>query len=109
MTSRAKLLSIASVILCIIILLLLCGPRSSSELEEEKFVEVYVRLSMARETFAGNSLMLEQEKERILKETGVSPKEIDEFVDRLSAEPEKWAQVWKKIVERLEQKRQKLK
>lgn len=108
MSSGAKLFSILGLIVVIILLLLLCGPRPSSGLSEDKFVEVYVQLSLAKEMFAADSAKLEQEKDRVFKEAGVNREEIDKFFSRLSQDPQKWAGVWKKIVEKLEQRRQEI-
>jgi hypothetical protein len=108
MSSRVQLLSITVVALTLVLLALRCGPDSSGGLSEDQFVEVYVQLSMAKQMFGPDSLRLGQERERVLKETGVSQKEIDRFTGRLSEEPHRWAEVWKKIVERLEERRQDL-
>lgn len=108
MSSGAKLFSILGLIVVIILLLLLCGPRPSSGLSEDKFVEVYVQLSLAKEMFAADSAKLEQEKDRVFKEAGVNREQIDKFVGELSQDPQKWAGVWKKIVEKLEQRRQEI-
>jgi hypothetical protein len=106
--SRSKFIFLIAVLACVIILLFLLIPRSAQELPQDKFVEVYVELSLAKKMFASDSSKLAEEQARIFNESGVSRKELDEFVNRLSQEPERWAEVWKKIVERLEQRRQDL-
>ena len=68
MSSKTTALVIGGLLLCIIVLLLLCVPRSSSGLSEEKFVEIYVQLSIAKEMFAADSAKLEQEKTRIFEQ-----------------------------------------
>jgi hypothetical protein len=108
MWSRVKLLSITVGALGLVLLVLRCGPGSSSGLSEDQFVEVYVQLSMAKQMFGPDSLRWGEERERILKEAGVSQKEMDQFISHLSEEPYRWAEVWKKIVERLEETRQDL-
>ena len=106
MTSRTKLLLLGVTVLCIIVLLLLCVPRSSSGLSEEKFVELYVQLSIAKEMFAADNVKLKEEKERIFEQAGVTQDEMDDFVKRKNQEPQEWSRVWKKIVEELEKRRQ---
>jgi hypothetical protein len=106
--SISKLLLLTAAVACVIILVLIFIPRSARELPQDKFVEVYVELSLAKQMFASDSLKLAEEQVRIFKEAGISQKELDEFVNRLRQEPERWAEVWKKIVERLEQRRQAL-
>jgi hypothetical protein len=108
MMSISKLLLLIAAVACVIIPLLLFIPRSAQELPQDKFVEVYVELSLVKQMFASDSLKLAEEQTRIFKETGISQTELDEFVNRLSEEPERWAEVWKKVVEKLEQRRQAL-
>lgn len=107
--TRAKWLIIGAVVACVVMFFLFRGMRSSSGLSAEQFVEVYVELSIASETFSADSIKLEEERIRIFKEAGVTPEEIDGFVGRLNRDPGQWADVWRKIVERLEQRRQELK
>lgn len=71
-------------------------------------MEVYVQLSLARDMFAADSAKLEEEKDRVFKEAGVNQEKIDKFVSELSQDPRKWVGVWKKIVEKLEQRRQEI-
>ena len=108
MVPRTKLLIIGGLVLCIIILLLLCVPRSSSGLSEDKFVEIYVQLSIASEIFSSDTLQLEAEKKRIFEQAGVTQDEIDGFINRLNQKPQEWSRVWKKIVEKLEERRENL-
>ncbi len=108
MVPRTKLLIIGGLVLCIIILLLLCVPRSSSGLSEDKFVEIYVQLSITSEIFSSDTLQLEAEKKRIFEQAGVTQDEIDGFINRLNQKPQEWSRVWKKIVEKLEERRENL-
>jgi hypothetical protein len=106
--SGTKLLIIGGLILCVVILLSIHGHMSSPEGVEEKFVEVYVQFSLAAEKFKSDSLGLAEERQRILKQAGVTQDEMDDFVDRLNERPQDWAEVWEKIVQKLEEKRQEL-
>jgi hypothetical protein len=108
MMSRSKLILLIAVVACVIILLFLLIPRSAQELSQDKFVEVYVELSLAKQMFASDSLKLAEEQARIFKEADISRQQIDEFMSQLNQKPEMWAELWKKIVERLEQRRQDL-
>jgi hypothetical protein len=109
MKQKTAYFLIGGVILCILGFLLIRSSTSSTELSHEKFVEVYVELSIAKEIFAVDSAKLGEEKGRIFKEAGVTPQEMDDFAKKLNQKPGEWAEVWKKIVERLEQKREELK
>jgi hypothetical protein len=92
---------IGAFLVCIIAFLLFRALRSSSKFSEDKFVEVYVQLSIANETFALDTLKLKEEKKRIFEQAGVTQKEIDHFVNRYNQKPEEWGRVWKKIGDRL--------
>jgi hypothetical protein len=108
MMSISKLILLIAVVACVIILVLIFIPRSAQELPQDKFIEVYVELSLAKQMFASDSLKLAEEQTRVFEEAGITQQELDEFVNKLSKEPERWAEVWKKVVERLEQRRQAL-
>ncbi len=110
MMSKTRLFIIGGfILLCILVFLWLVVLRSSSELSEEKFAEVYVQLSIAKEIFAVDTVKLEEEKERIFKEAEVTREEIDDFVNRLNQKPQEWSKVWKRIVEELEERQRELK
>lgn len=109
MVSRTRLLIIGGLILCIVVFLLLRGQMLSPDFAEDKFVEVYVQFSLAAEKFKSDSLGLEEEQQRILKQAGVTRAEMDDFVERLNERPHDWGRVWEKIVQKLEEKRQELK
>jgi hypothetical protein len=107
--TRAKWLIIGAVVVCVVLFFLVRSMRSSSGLSAEQFVDVYVELSVASETFSADSVQLQVERNRIYEKAGVTPEEIGRFVSRLNRDPSEWTDVWKKIVERLEQRRQELK
>ena len=107
--TRSKLFIIGVLILCLLVFLWLLVLRSPSELSEDEFVEIYVQLSIATGMFAPDTLKLEEEKKRIFEQSGVTQDEIDRFINRLNQKPQEWVRVWKKIVEKLEEKRQNLK
>ncbi len=109
MTKNKLLITIGVVFLLAILFIILNSPKTSPKLSEEKFVEVYVGLSIALETYDADSGGLEQERKRILERYGVTQKDIDEFVKNYNQNPEKWAKVWERIVQTLEEKKQKAK
>ena len=107
--SRTKLLIVAGLILCVVVFLLIHGQTSSPDGAQDKFVEVYVQFALAAEQFKPDSLGLEEERQRILEQAGVTREEMDDFVDRLNQRPQEWAEVWERIVQKLQEKRQVLK
>jgi hypothetical protein len=109
MVSRTELLIVGGLVLCIVVFLLIRGQMSSPQLTEDEFVEVYVQFSIAAEKFGSDSVGLADEQERILQQAGATRDEMDDFVDRLNERPQDWAEVWERIVQRLEEKRQELK
>ena len=72
-------------------------------------MEVYVQLSIALEIFDEDSGGLGQERNGILEKYGVTQEEIDGFVEEYNQNPEKWAKVWERIVQRLEEEKEKTK
>jgi hypothetical protein len=109
MVSRTKLLIIGGLVICFVIFLLIRGQMSSPDFAQDKFVEVYVQFSLAAEKFKSDSLGLAEERQRILKQAGVTRDELDDFVDRMNERPHEWGKVWEKIVQKLEEKRQEFK
>jgi len=97
-TRKVKLVIIGVFILCIIAFLLFRALKPPSELSENKFVEVYVQLSIANEMFTSDTLKLNDERERIFQQAKVTPEEMNRFVNRYNQKPEEWGRVWEKIV-----------
>ena len=89
-----------------IIFIIFNSLKTSPELSEDEFVEIYVQLSLALETFDKDSSELEQERKMILGKHNVPQEQIDRFVREYNLNPEKWAKVWERIVQRLEQERE---
>jgi hypothetical protein len=109
MMAKTKLLIIAGLILCVVVFLLIRGQMSAPDGAQDKFVEVYVQFALAAEKFKSDSLGLAEERQRILERAGVARDEMDDFVDRLNERPQDWAEVWERIVQKLQEKRQELK
>jgi len=101
---KNKLITVISVVFLLIVLFIIFDSlKTSSELSCEKFVEVYVQLSVASEMYDTDPAKLEQERKKILKKHGVTQEEIDHFIKEYNQNPEKWAKVWERIVRRLEE------
>jgi uncharacterized membrane-anchored protein YhcB (DUF1043 family) len=101
---KNKLIIIISVVFLLIILFIVFNRlKTPSRLSEDKFVEVYVQLSIASEMYDTSSTKLEEERKKILKQYNVTQEEIDHFIKEYNQNPEKWAKVWEKIVRRLEE------
>jgi DNA anti-recombination protein RmuC len=77
--------------------------KTSAKLSEEKFVELYVQLSIASEIYDTDPAKLEEERKKIFEKYGVAQEKLDQFVKEYNQNPEKWANVWEKIVRRLEE------
>jgi hypothetical protein len=100
---KNKLIIIISVVFLLIILFIVFNRlKTPSKLSEEKFVEVYVQLSIASEMYDTSSTKLEEGRKKILEKYSVTQEEIDRFIKEYNRNPEKWAKVWEKIVRRLE-------
>jgi hypothetical protein len=100
---KNKFIIIISVLFLLTILFIIFNRlKTSSKLSEEKFVEVYVQLSIASEMYDTSSTKLEEERKKILEKYSVTQEEIDRFIKEYNRNPEKWAKVWEKIVRQLE-------
>jgi len=66
-------------------------------------VEVYVQLSIVSEMYDTDPAKLEEERKKIFEKYGVAQEKLDQFVREYNQNPEKWANVWEKIVRRLEE------
>jgi DNA repair ATPase RecN len=102
---KNKFIIIISVLFLLTILFIIFSRlKTSPKLSEEKFVEVYVQLSMASEMYDTSSTKLEERK-KILEKYNVTQEEIDRFIKEYNRNPEKWAKVWEKIVRRLDEEK----
>ena len=112
---RSKLFKIKWVLLggliigCGLIWMIWFHRSSNHVISEDKFADVYVKLSIANEMLASDSLKLKEEKKKIFEQAQVTPEEMDRFVSRYNLKPEEWVDIWKRILEKLEQERQELK
>lgn len=66
-------------------------------------MEVYVQLSIVSEMYDTDPAKLEEERKKIFEKYGVAQEKLDQFVREYNQNPEKWANVWEKIVRRLEE------
>lgn len=103
------IIAISAALLLIILFLIFDSLKTSSELSEEKFVEVYVQFSIASEMYGAEQDKLEEERRKILEKYNVTQEEIDLFIKEYNKNPEKWARVWERIVRRLEEQKAKFK
>jgi hypothetical protein len=76
--------------------------KASSPLSEDKFIDIYIQLSIAHEKYQNDSSKLQQEKKQILKHFKATQKDIENFIKTYQRNPEKWAGVWEKVNSKLE-------
>jgi hypothetical protein len=98
-SSRYKLLLII-IFLLVLLLVLLFFTRNRGE-NQDKFIEVYVQLSLAQLKFKDDPEKFEIEKEKIFSEYKFSQKELDEFLQTYRSNPERWVKLWERINQRL--------
>jgi uncharacterized membrane-anchored protein YhcB (DUF1043 family) len=103
---KKSIVIILAVFLSIILFIIFYRPKTSTKLSEDKFVEVYVQLSIASEMYDTSLTKLEEERRKILEKFGVTQEEIDHFIKEYNQNPEKWAKVWGKIVRKLEDEKE---
>lgn len=99
MFSRYKviLIFLAFVIVAFVLFLILHHKSP----DEDKFVEVYVQLSIAQTKYQGDPAKLETERERIFSKYKFSQKELNRLIKFYQKHPEKWVELWEKITQRL--------
>lgn len=107
MIKNKLIIALLIVLVAIIVFVIVDDLNTSSEFSGEKFVEVYVQLSIVSDMYATDPPKLEEERKNILEKYRVTQKEIDHFVKEYNRNPEKWAEVWEKIVRRLEEEKEK--
>jgi DNA repair ATPase RecN len=99
--SKGSILIISSVVIVVIVGIILVRS-SSPTMPQEKFVELYIKLSLAHEKYKYNPRKLEEEKQRILQESKVTMGDVDKFIKEYKKKPEKWVELWEKINRELE-------
>ncbi|HVP37482.1 MAG TPA: DUF4296 domain-containing protein [Terriglobales bacterium] len=99
MFSRYKVVFIIlALILIALALFLIFRPKNP---DEDKFVEVYVQLSIAQTKFQDDPAKVDSEKKRIFSEYKFSQKDLKRLIKYYQKHPEKLVQLWEKINERL--------
>lgn len=84
-----------------------CAGRSPSPpVDEERFVEIYVRVERLNRTCAGSPDSLRAARERFLGSEGMSPKDLERVIAWYRDHPERAARALEKITGRLETERQ---
>lgn len=78
------------------------GKKEHPKLDDDKFVELYVKLAKATEEYLADSSKLAQEQNRIFKESGFTKKDFEIYMKELDKQPERWAKIWEKISIELE-------
>ena len=96
---RILLVLLLAVLVIVVIILV---SRSSPPIPEEKFVQLYIELSLAHEKYKYNPPELDKEKKRILEESKVTMEDVDEFIAAYKKKPEKWVKLWERINQELE-------
>jgi cell shape-determining protein MreC len=99
MFSRYKIIIVLFVL--ILLTLIMFFSLRHSGMSEDKFVEVYIQLSMAQVRFQNNPEKLEAERKKFFSEYKFSQKEMDRFLKSYKKNPEKWVTLWEKINQRL--------
>jgi len=70
-------------------------------MSEDRFIEIYIQLSLVNEEFKDNPEKLEAERKKIFSEYKFSQKELDKFLQSYRKNPERWVRLWEKINQHL--------
>jgi len=99
MFSKYKVILILfALVIVAFVLFVILRPKSP---DEDKFVEVYIQLSIAQMKFQDNPERSAAERKKIFSEYKYSQKELDRFIKFYQKHPEKWVQLWEKITQRM--------
>ena len=91
MFSRHKVILILLTLVIVALVLFLLSRTKSPD--EDKFVEVYIQLSIAQMKFQDNPERSAAERKKIFSEYKYSQKELDRFIKSYEKHPEKWGQI----------------
>ncbi len=83
--------------------------RLKSRLTTEKFIEIYVEISLLTEQYLNKPDLLNQKKDSLLKKYNITQKEFLDFIDKTDKNPEEYISMWQKIIKKLKTKREALK
>lgn len=100
----SKKLFLATIVIGVILVLFLIYHNLSKPLSEDKFVKIYVELTLLQTEPPSDQKLFLKKKKEILNKYKVEQKDIDYFIEEYTKDPEKWIGVWKKINKRLEEK-----
>ena len=99
------LFTIAVLFTVVLIALSFADNRESDEsITIEQFVDLYVDLSIATESFLDDSIGLAQAQDSIFTTHEIKKTQFDSFRRKIDAEPEKWSEIWQEVVRKLEQR-----
>lgn len=76
----------------------------TEKISAEQFVSLYVDLSLAAEKFLDDTLKLATVQDSIFAAYKTTRQKFDEFRSGMDEHPEKWAELWEKIVKELEKR-----
>ncbi len=99
MFSKYKLIFILSIIIILAVIMFFALHHSG--MSEDKFIEIYIQLSIAQEKFRDNPEKLVAERKKIFSEYKFSRKEMDRFLKSYKKNPEKWVTLWERINQHL--------
>ena len=80
------------------------AEKGEDKITVEQFVSLYVDLSISAEKFLEDSTQLAKVQDSIFAAHNISRKQFDDFRKNMDEEPEKWTDVWNKIVKELEKR-----
>ncbi|MCJ7498577.1 MAG: hypothetical protein MUO78_10680 [candidate division Zixibacteria bacterium] len=99
MFSKYKLIFILLII--IILAVVMFFALHHSVMSEDKFIEIYIQLSIAQEKSRDNPEKLVAERKKIYSDNKFSRIEMDRFLKSYKKNPEKWVKLWERINQRL--------
>lgn len=75
-------------------------------IDDDTFVKAYVELAILAETMPIGTPEYDREKERLLKEIGVTPEAVEKQLSSYNERPDLWHPLWEKIQAELQKRTQ---
>lgn len=102
MISKENRLLIIQVTLLFIFICIFFSCENKYIIDEEKFVEVYAKLSLIKELYPDNPTQFFKERGKIFNEYKIDEKKLDETINYYNEDPERWKSFYEKVIKYLE-------
>ncbi|MGH8004118.1 MAG: hypothetical protein ACRECJ_05290 [Limisphaerales bacterium] len=100
-SSRWKLYALFAFILLVSVFFLRDSYWQTA-LSEREFINLYVEAVKLQTRLADQPEKARAETRKVLKRTGVTKEQVNQFIEQVNKKPDRWAKIWEKINKELE-------